>query len=215
MSSDYWAGSLEQVPSFATGTLDANRAAGTGATASTWIATELPTDCGPLLHRISYTLRGEAHTGSRPFHEIARMYVDHKIYFAMSSSIVLGWLLVVDHTPTLQEIAGAYVLPDFRRQGVLETLVAECINRRPSTLAVVTDESLALWARAQWGFRPCSIYTAVRLTRTRIVRDRIRLSRLRSLRGYIQRRHAFVLIRETGKGACPASTETPSASLPA
>lgn len=154
-------------------------------------------DALPTLRRVVKMSSVESGLGARRLSEVQVLYAGNQIVFAVEGRSVLAWILLIDHGNDAQELAGAYVDEGSRGRGLLDALVGEAVERRPVSVAVVANDSLARWATTRWGFMECTMLSLLKVTRGSIALDRLRPSRLHNVNGYHARRHARFLVRQS------------------
>ncbi|MEO3923323.1 class I SAM-dependent methyltransferase [Micromonosporaceae bacterium B7E4] len=153
------------------------------------------------IHR---TLRDDRALSPRPSAALRQAYAEGRVCLVERDGVPVGWILRIPHTAQVQEVAGAYVLPEHRGAGAAAALLGATLPATPVTFCTTGSERLARYLTREWDFRPCGPLDLLRLTRGRIVGDRLHPARLRYGAAYLRRSRPRLLCRDTRFAAPPA-----------
>lgn len=109
-----------------------------------------------------------------------RVFVAHTPYRSMSA--LIGCLLTIPLSPRIQELAGLYIVPEFRRKGVGRLLLHTAVQRnRHATYCAFVFEPYMVELLRSMGFSPASLSTLPLSARLRLLLQRLNLTRIKQI----------------------------------
>ncbi len=137
-----------------------------------------------ILKKIELTLTLESEITRRPQKNLLRLFESHSVACAFDNKTLVGWLVAVPLTSNCQELAMAYVIPEYRRQGVLSKLIDQLIERQRVSVIVTFHPHLAHFLQRQYNFRVATLRAVTVMTRGRFITTR--LESFRSVRQVVR-----------------------------
>jgi 2-polyprenyl-3-methyl-5-hydroxy-6-metoxy-1,4-benzoquinol methylase len=139
-----------------------------------------------LLAWVHRTLVADPALSPRSLPALSRAYDQGRFWLIQSDGETVGWVIRIAHRPGVQELAGAFIRPDHRRNGAARVVLDRVLAMEPITVCTTSSGWLADYLQEAWGFQRCGLFTLLRLTRGRFAADRLDLSRLRYGRSYVR-----------------------------
>jgi hypothetical protein len=152
-----------------------------------------------VLETVHDVLVREKALSPRPFRDLVQEHDRGNLCFSLSNDRIIGWALCLPRGQLAQELAGAYIVPDQRGSTVIRQMMEDVLMRRPYTFCVVSDRKLVRYLRCYWRFEECGPVRLLRLAGISVLRDRIRLSRLKYGGSYVRMMKPRLLLFQRGR----------------
>lgn len=124
-----------------------------------------------------------------------RVFVAHTPSRSMSA--LIGCLLTIPLSPRVQELAGLYIVPEFRRKGVGRLLLHTAVQRnRHSTCCAFVFEPYMVELLRTLGFSPASLSTLPFAARLRLLLQRLNLTRIKQITSQSRANKPVFLVRQ-------------------
>lgn len=163
------------------------------------VTTDVPSANHTMIaSEISRLLRGVDSVTPRPTHHILHSLARGDVALAFDHDKLVGWLIATRHSDSTQELGMAYVLPAYRRRGIVTLLIESLVHKRRTTLAATYEPYLVRTLIEKWGFRSSSLREFNFMTKNRFLLSRIRTpSTLAAVFRHIRQRPPIYLIRQS------------------
>lgn len=140
-------------------------------------------DASILISKIFSLCAHHPYLASRTKRELQKAYGENRLLVACDNSKIIGWMIIINLSLGVQELASAYVEEHYRMRGIFTLLLKKALSKTHKSIFVTYNrdlESLLL----KTGFGKSSFLEIVKVGGSRFLINRFNFRRLISIRNH-------------------------------
>lgn len=152
-------------------------------TIKTSVSNNLLTDFIQIIYK---TCRSEPNLSPRSKTELRKAYQEDRLLIATKDEKPVGWLMLIQYTNDVQELAAGFVLEPYRSKGIFSKLIHKGTTYAPISILVTFNKSLEQHLNKTTGFRKSSFWEIMKFSKGRFLLNRLNLERLKAIRSHFE-----------------------------